>query len=408
MSLYRIKCPKKASLMETIMLFVLATFPFINLYATPISSLGISDVILLLMLLYYFVVALRRPMVFNSVAKYRFLLICFIVINFIVVICYSAGYMYLDIFFRTLRYIIYMSVGLVFPISHERREKIRKIIIASSLFATVVLIVENMVYRLFGVYIPGFIPSMPLLCEEAINEQVKNIYIMGGRPFSFFSEPSAYGMYVGLCLVLVMLIPGRDDHFFIRWFLTGGLILSGSTTGLSSVLVVYAVVFIKRLMHHNMRFFVKEYLFAITLLPLGIYILLSSSSVQSMIIRIINGGSSYDRIEGYKVFGIKYSIEEILFGHGMNDNIEDFFMSSFPRLYYYWGILGIIIISGLLIWLFKRIDRESKIVFLFVLFLNIATGWSWGQFNLVSYALVVPVTTLGESMMMKEDCLINE
>lgn len=395
MLLYRNIYLKKLKISEYLMLFILTTFPFLNLYATPIKSVGISDLLLLIMLIYYIVVALRERMFITSIFKYRFLIICLIVVNYLIVMYFTDGYMYKSILLRTLRFIIYMSVGLFFQITPERRKIVRKIINISCIWATLILVLENIIFKLFGVYILGFIPGIPLMPEEAIREQVENIYMMGGRPFSIFSEPSAYGMYVGLGLALEMFASDEKDKFFLRWFLTVGLILSGSTTGLASVIIIYLVLFIKRLLNHNMKFQKNDCLFVATLLPLVIYVLLSSSSVQSMIARIADGNSSYDRIEGFKIFGnTNYSFVEILFGHGMNDNIEEFFMSSYPRLYYYWGVFGIIMVGLLLLWLYKKVDRKSKVVIWFILFLNIATGWSWGQFNLVSYALLVPMVPM--------------
>lgn len=386
MSLGYVKSIKK---IELLMLVVLATFPVVNLYATPITSIGVADLLLLLLIMYYFIMEFRNGVVVDTIFMYKISIICLIIVNYIIVMIFTNGYMYKDILMRSLRFIVYMSVGIVFPITNERREIVRDIIKFLSVFATALLIFENIFFRLCGIYISGFIPGIPLMCEDAVKEQVTNIYIMGGRPFSVFSEPSAYAMYVGLCLTLEMWMPRDKNNFFLRNFLTVGLILSGSTTGLLSLLFIYSIFFLRRIWQHNFKFNMKDCIFVITLLPVIVYVLISSASVQSMIIRIINGGSSYDRIEGYKIFGTKYSYIEMAFGHGMNDNVEDFFMSSYPRLYYYWGIVGIILMSYFLKKLYNRIDNESKATFWFVIFMNIATGWFWGQFNLVSYALLV-------------------
>ena len=93
MFLYRNIYLKKLKIAEYLMLFILTTFPFLNLYATPIKSVGISDLLLLIMLTYYIVVAFRERMFITSIFKYRFLIICLIVVSYSIVMYFTDGYM---------------------------------------------------------------------------------------------------------------------------------------------------------------------------------------------------------------------------------------------------------------------------------------------------------------------------
>ena len=99
--------------------------------------------------------------------------------------------------------------------------------------------------------------------------------------------------------------------------------------------------------------------------------------------------SLFDRVEGYKVFFFNFNLFERFFGHGMNDNIIEFFIPSYPRIYYYWGLTGMIFVMIIVYWLYKKLDYFSRTVILFVIFINTTTLWSWGQFMFVSYGLIL-------------------
>lgn len=388
----KIGIPNEIQIVESLMLLIIAIFPFLNMYSTPIKGIGIADFLYLILLFCYFVQMLKNRQILTDIGKCSLMLIVLASSNFLLILFLSDKELAIrEVLLRTLRFIAYHSVAIFFPITYERREKIQKIIIYSSWFATFILILQNIVLRFWGIYINAFIPGLPLTSSEGIKTQVYNIYNMGGRSFSFFSEPSTYAMYVGFALLLLMSETNRKKFFFLRGFLTVGLLLSGATTGLACVLFVYGSEALRNILRNNLRIGYKKLLILLMTSPMLLLFLLRSASVQSMISRIKHMSSLIDRVDGYKVFFFDFNLFERLLGHGMNDNITDFFMSSYPRLYYYWGIVGLILVMGIVYCLYKKIDKLSRKVLLFVLFMNITTVWSWGTYIFISYGMILSI-----------------
>lgn len=376
------------NLIDKFTILVLVSAPFMDVYATPIPSVGLCDLLLLPILMYYLFYNLKYRPTITAIFKYKLALAFLTIGNYFVVMLYTDFYMSGSITGRTLRYLVYLVIGLLFNVSEEHRKTAIKYLEACSILGTGLIILQNIVLKASGYYIAGLIPFLKPMNEAGFKEQISNIYHLGGRPFSFFSEPSTYGIYVGLCLAIELYIGEKGSkNFFIRWFLTLGLILSGSTTGLASVVVLYAGVFIQRILHKNFQFQIKDALFVTTLMPIFIFVLFGSSTVQTMILRLQNGASARNRFAGYKIFHEPMPLTEMLFGHGMNMDITDFFLAGIPRLYYYWGIAGTIIVAALLIFIYVRIDRTSRIILLYVLFINIAAAWT--QLALVTFLLWV-------------------
>lgn len=386
----KIKIPKAFQLVDNFMLFIIATFPFLNIYATSIKGIGIADFFYFILLLFYSICLIKKRQILTAMGKCSILVILFVISNFLISLCNSG--ISIDtkaIFLRTMRFVIYQSVAIFFPITEVRRKKIRNIILFFSIVATFILILQNVVLRILGVYINAFIPGIPLMSSEGIEGQIYNIYNMGGRAFSFFSEPSSYAMYVGLCLLFITMETDRKEMFFTKGILTIGLLLSGATTGLACVLYVYGLEGLHYIFQKNLKISSKKLIILFIVFPIALIILFRSASVQTMLTRIRHMSSLFDRVEGYKVFFFNFNLFERFFGHGMNDNITEFFIPSYPRIYYYWGLTGMIFVMIIVYWLYKKLDYFSRIVILFVIFINTTTLWSWGQFMFVSYGLIL-------------------
>lgn len=370
---------------DKFVIFTMVTCPIISIYASPIRGLNLSDIFILISIVGLIVKRgahlrlSRLDLIYISIALFALL-------NLFVTVVFISPAEMTNIILRTMRYTIYFSLVILSDKRVEIRELSFKYFGFFSIAGTLLIILQNVVFRMFHYYIPGFVPFIPLSSPTGINEQIDNIYVMGGRPFSFFAEPSAYAVYVAVYLAIEMFyydnMKGVKKDY--KWLLTFGLLLSGATTAIILLAVLW-ILYFKINGAKNLR---KDIIFIVFLVPVAAVVLLRSSSFQSMLLRVANGSTVVDRFEGFKVFLEDMSIYNIFFGHGMNDNVMAYYLSDLPRLYYYWGLIGILFMTAIMIRIFRNSDRISRIVMGIVMGITLGASWIWGPYLLVSGALI--------------------
>ena len=383
----------KIKSIDEIAIFFCITAPFLNMYATPIRSVGVCDFMIMVLLVLF---AIKKHRVWN-VNRFNLAILSVVVICFmnwwINIYSYASG-MAFDITFRTLRFMAYMLMIYIMPKTVSNRDYAIRLFRFFSILATGLLIIQNIVLRIFGVYVDGIVPFWPLMGGDGLYQQIDNIYTINGRPFSFFSEPSSYAMYVGMYLALELFAYKGEKRFdgLVRWFLTFGLLLSGSTTGIACAALVWLAYCIKMIRHTYNKEIRRFVAYMVIIVPIGMFFLIRNTYFLDMLARISQGDSARIRFSGFNAFGINMPVQEKLFGHGMDDSVNSFFMSGIPRLYYYWGALGFLCFALVLVYLFYVGDRVSRIVIVIMIFMNLGSTWSWGQYMLVSGLLIIPKT----------------
>lgn len=367
-------------------IFTMITSPFISIYASPVKGLNLSDILIILSIIGLVAKEKNGKIRLIKLDRIYISIVAFAFFNFLINIVVFEPIEIMDIALRTMRYIIYFTLVILIDKNQNSREIGFRYYRFFAMLGTLLIIVQNFVVRLFGYYISGFIPFLPLSGKAGIDEQISNIYNLGGRPFSFFAEPSAYAIYVAVYLAIEMFYFDSTSGYqkYYKWLLTFGLLLSGSTTGviLSGVLWI---LYFRRNGIKNLR---KDLAFYIVLVPIAATVLLRSNSFQSMLLRVAKGSSSADRFRGFLVFCEDISAFNLIFGHGMNDNVTEYYLSDIPRLYYYWGTLGILFMVFILISLFKDIDNVSRIVLMIIIGITVGASWIWGPYLLLSGILI--------------------
>lgn len=376
---------KPVTRFDKFVILTMLTCPIISLYASPIRGLNLSDIFILISIVGLVVKRgthlrlIRLDLIYITV-------VLFALLNLFVTAAFIRPVEIVDILLRTMRYIVFF----VLVILHEKRAELREVAFKYfrffSITGTLLIILQNVVFRVFGYYIPGFVPFIPLSNPTGINEQIENIYVMGGRPYSFFAEPSAYAVYVAVYLAVEMFYYNnmKGIQKYYKWLLTFGLLLSGSTTAVILSAVLW-VLYFKINGAKNLR---KDMIFIVFLVPVAAVVLFRSSSFQSMLLRVANGSTVVDRFEGFRVLREDMPIFNIIFGHGMNDNVTAYYLSDLPRLYYYWGAVGVLFMAIILINIFRKSDKISRIILGIVMGITLGASWIWGPYLLVSGALI--------------------
>lgn len=315
---------------------VLVIFMPLGIYSSGISSLSLSDIVLVLLLpfLIIFNVSSRKSWrLFPPIM----LFVTYVLINAFFLARTSGEWL------RTARYCFYLLYIGLYSNKFFNYGKALNAYEKMSIFATMFLIVQFVLYRTVHIYLPGYLPFLNVTRDELINysSNIYNTVSTAQRMRSIFQEPAQYSSYVSGCLALLM-IENEDKNMGKCILLTVGLILSASATGIIVAIVCWSIFILAK---------IKEKITPIKII-LGIIvicmsvILFRSSAFQLFLLRIENGQTVTNRFQGYSIVANLFSNSagKILFGIGMD--LFDIYLAGWSRMLLYFGVIGIFIYAA--------------------------------------------------------------
>ncbi|MFA6867061.1 MAG: hypothetical protein WCR54_06045 [Clostridia bacterium] len=370
---------------------LLVIFPLLNIYSIGFFSLTMADVIILPTIL---LLIIRIP--FKNIKINKFYMASIALNIFGVAFAYILGTLTnsVDNFLTLCRYLMYIFCFTFFE-DFFNYVLAKKWIIIVAIIATIFIIFQMIMVKLFNIYVKGYLPFLPLTNPEVI------FYGLGDylgiiitpnniRPRSFFMEPSHYGIYIVVALYLV-LFKTQNTKKAIKWtiIMVLGLLISRSSTGIICAIYLLAIKLITLINKYSKIDKRKLYLiFGCALI--GVIVIINTSFFNDFLGRIINNGevaaSVHNRFDGFEQFNafIKLNIAERYFGKGFG--LGDIYMTSFIKTLYeggYCAFLGLLIILGYL--LFQGKKTNNLILFGMIIFLGIGTEILNGSFVLILY-----------------------
>lgn len=327
--------------------------PILSLYAVNIATLSFFDVILLLLFAFYFIVD-RKIKINRDLLNYSLVIIAllFFALLFLDVDAF-------DVTFRTLRYVFYLLVIALFSSRHFDVAFGEKVYRFLSVFGSLFLWLQLIVLKIWKVYIPGFFTKLPLIRIEmlwhATNYQDR--FTLGPRPRSIFSEPQIFATFVSGYIVILLFKEkkSRMDKIILV-FLNISVVASLSSTGIVSLAVVWIYYFyvqFKKGRYNKVLF--------VCFIGLAAVVAVLPTLYESKL--IFASHSINERLSWYEViFNNKENVISFIFGHGMVDiQANDIaFLPSLLRVYYYYGVIGIVVLTILFINFYKNCKEEYK------------------------------------------------
>lgn len=325
-------------MLKKIFTILLIIFPILYMYQTPILTLTVADV-LLIILIPFLLIDMARKKIKISIYKPLGIVILYIILQTLIIILLSNDSNINSIIFSICRLLLYYIVLTMFTKTYFDIEFGIKIYKKVAIFVCCFLFLQIICEKLFGFYIPGTIPGLPV--SEALTEY--NEQKSAGNPArlrSLFAEPAHFSTYVSLIFAIDLLKENKINKRIIIYTL--GLLLSGSSTGIFMVAIIYEIYFIK-----NMKSFSKRTIINITVVMALIAIILpmymQTESFKIFFERtFVNENSSIDgRFENYGMVLEETNTINLIFGRGTFAEIEDY-IPALPRIYFYYGIIGMI------------------------------------------------------------------
>jgi hypothetical protein len=255
-----------------------------------------------------------------------------------------------NVFVRTVRFLFYAFT--IYFLSKKffdfkiAVEVIRKI----SIFATLYVIAQTILYRAFGFILKGFIPFIPLYTSQYESFDYALLYkTMFYRPTSFFLEPAHFAQYIIFGLVICLFSDDfRLKNVFVGLFLTLGIILSTSGQGLVITAFIWLFFTMQLLVtvqlskkKRIMGFFIPY--ISIAAIPL----LLKTEIVKNNLSRFLNSSSKTAvtaRSEGYFLYFMETNPVYKIFGSGYGNTPDGFWFSGIAYFLYCTGLIGIILL----------------------------------------------------------------
>jgi hypothetical protein len=294
----------------------------------------------------FLIVGMTKKENFNNEKSNGLVIISFYIV-FITLISMSIdSSQIVNVFVRSVRFLFYVFT--VYFLSKKffdfkiAVEAIRKI----SIFATVYVILQTIIYRIFGLILKGFIPLIPLYTSqyESFNYELQ-YKTMFYRPTSFFLEPAHFAQYIIFGLVICLFSDDfRLKNVFVALFLTAGIILSTSGQGLVIMVFIWLIFSIELLVTAQLSRKKRMLGFFIPYISIvAIPFLLKVEIVKNNLSRFLNSGSRTAvtaRSEGY----FAYFTENKFFGAGYGNTPEGFWFSGLAYFLYCTGLIGIILL----------------------------------------------------------------
>lgn len=241
-------------------------------------------------------------------------------------------------------------------------------------YATIYLLIQLFFAEVFGINTTAYIPILKQRQLLVNNYIANNLEI---RPHSFFVEPSGYGAYVGMYLCIALLLKALTSNKNIKFevFLTLGIICARSSTGFFMMLLAWGYWFFLTIIKGRVKLILRLGVgLVMSLLILG-----SLGYLDTVFIGFTHAYSSATvRLFGFTNNLTSTDLTKVLFGYSMV-TFESGYLSQWPRVYYMFGITGLIIWGIYLLSMFLYSKNSIQrfvvlIVFLTCFFAMALTG----------------------------------
>ena len=369
---------RKISRVKKWFIISIILLPILFLYATPIPGFTIGD---LFMLVWTFSLLIKEKVKINNKLL---LLIFFLVIQTLTL---SAG-ANLPKITTSLRYIVYLLIMWLLPTVANERDYIYKVVSQVSKAVIIFLLLQYVAFQM-GIIIPGIMTFLPLTADEG--SSYEEIFNIGGRCMSVFAEPSHYAIYALLFLTISLFEHSTISFKNLIWpvITSFSLIAASSFSGVLCMVAAWTLKLVLSL--RNKKLSIKAVITFFLFIGVLVYIILSTNMGD-----YVSDIDVYDRQSAGRFGGFTYVMEKssqmsnLLFGNGMNDIGEVEYLSGWPRLYFYFGILGSLIYLISFGSFYKK-NTLSMVIMIMVAGLMVGTEINFAPF-ILPYVLLASAT----------------
>lgn len=362
------------NIIKKIFTLMIVSFPILSVYNTGIATLTFADIFLLgLFPFFLFLFGMSNKRVKIS----WILLLITLLIFFQMLIYLLLGKIDSSEVLTTLRIVLYYFTLSFFCNEFFNLKFGIRCYKVTTIIASLLYIIQFIFLKIFNVFIPGTIPGFSTAVDEyniimTTHSWTSDAY---ARPRSLFSEPSHFAIYVSLCLA-ILLLQDETKNWKIISIITIAMLLSGSGMAIILCFIIYLFYIISNLKKITIKKIVYTIICILISLPLfGAYI--TTDSFEIFFNRtFIEKDSTEGRFGNFiDSFHFDKNVDEVMFGEGMY-KIADVegqkYITSIPRVYTYFGLLGFSIFTIIVLYLFKNLKGLNWISWTILFFISFA------------------------------------
>lgn len=395
---------------------LLVLLPILSLYFVPGTKFLFFEVIIIGLFPFMFFSILKRNDIVNKILYYPLLIpLIYITLHFFVLIfIYSTEINVNPILLRTLHNIFYLFTAIFFVKQYFDIEFGIKVLKITAVVSSIYIIAQSVLISTVGFYLPGTLPFIETIVDK-FNETAAATGV-DIRPRSFFSEPSAYGVYIALYLI-IDLFSGKKrmklDEFTPNIIATIGLLLSRSSTSYLLGIAIWASWGLNIYLRSPLRNKGKLLLVSVMIIPILLYYVIQTRSFGIFVEHTFGSGNGtlgigvMNRISNYNfAFSIEgISTFEILFGQGMKD--LEYYLPGIPRMYYYFGIVGSLIWCSIYIYIYCFSNWAQRRVLLLMIGISFFGDSLFGISYLIYFPFIITLVS-NKSMVFDNKFKINK
>lgn len=264
-----------------------------------------------------------------------------------------------------------------------------------SIFSTIYIYLQSILYKTAGYVLSGFIPFLQTDYVESAEKVLQGVAY---RPTSVFAEPAGYGIFIALFVLLYINVEKNMSVPFL-FFLGFGVALSQSSAGLMSIAYVLLTNYFAKIRRGKIR---RSYMLFAIAIVVGAFILYQMGYVDLVINHLFDSQNGHiimaagltQRIGDYgAAWESLNDLNQKLFGVGFLKNQFSFLPGSIKLVYFY-GVIGTLIFMILHICLYNKVSYLGKKITLFVLALSFFANTILGVQPIIYYPLIIAAGNL--------------
>lgn len=386
------------NILDKIVTFFLALTPILQHYKGPIGNAGITVLVLVLS---YFLATLfiRKCEIRLEVLGSMIPLVCFCIYKAFI---HERSMMGIAQAGVIALFYIFGATGII-KISGMLRSAMNISIIAS-----ILIIVQNVSYYLFGHHIQ-MVPTSLLLPESSqwilgaktgragINGVMTTLY----RPSAFFLEPSHMFLYIFPLLFILLLAPEMNTWKKRRaLLLSAGIVLSTSGMGICIVALAWGIYFglnNGKLNHINLKniFRWKNLMIILIFAIIGFVALFTIPTLRQSVERILTGDAISGRTSQANDLLRSLSRAQMVFGVTSTTEGIIYNLSGFAATLYKFGVVGIILSYAFYVQSAIQFYPPTNWIGVVILMISFFSAHTHGTIYMLYYVLIL---TNGASM----------
>ena len=355
---------------------LLAWSPILGIYRSFVPGVSIAEFLLIVCAMLYFLLSKKMHYI-SSFSEMGFL--CFTIYSIVVTVISALIGSWFELYWlqRVIRFsfysfcILYISKGLF------EEDIFLKNINRMSWLLFFGIIAQYLLYYTTGQYIRLYDHFLPLVTDELREVNYEYIFSYSVfRPSSFLTEPShiAKIAVIGFAYNIYLSSKLKEWKYYILTFVIGlTVLLSKSLWGYYLIAIIILLWVIDNVNTKHSR---RWYVLLPIALTIGTFFVLRSSFWSETFSRLdiydLQGSAAFTgRFTGYEEF-FKLPLIRMVFGSGFGAVLKSSINNSVLFILVGEGIIGIILITAVIISLFRRINllwkRTLCIAFCFLLF----------------------------------------